>query len=1711
MNVNKLVTQTIDIAETGVKKLAPAVKDIDVSKEAQTITHGAQEIAGNYGKAISKISSNTVPSNNAEKELSALEKIFDKLENKGRKVIKFDNDADEMEVLLFRGKHNDYIKARDGKIYRIRYSKDDELNKTLVNVAEMYASRGIIVPKMMTVNINGKRGIASQLMTDLLPKETNPKACYKMFGLDVIFGFRNAYSKGTTMLNHEGEVVRISTSGSAGYRVRGEKRPDFTEELTELRTFLDPNVNPESAEFLKDMTREDLLDSIVFSHKNSHGYSCNDLIYKRYNNLKEFWMRATLTPQKEGESLLQYVTRVQDIVKNVHKENVQYSQKLREIIENYPTDGKYTWGESKFTDDDKELCKKFINTIEDANDIPKAIYNRHFSREEMLELAKMQMVEDKTSNSFRKFVELKREPEILSRIIYSPEKTGQITLDELANFSKDYSSKLGYLSPNQPGKRTILEQGLLDKYSKGEISFKELDTLSDIRYDKFDKVNERHLLEPIAGRETPLNPEMIKGLAQMNDEDFEKIIQRTEIFQDMPYRSEPLTSEYLYDILKLNEEEYQRMLRYHLLEDKYPGGTKRLFNDSDIETLAKMSDAELDIAIKRGLLKHIKELEPKDGFGGWNCQLFGSEIKSLAKLPDEQFNNLLERGLLSGKYDCTARDRMLATADLTTHDLEILDIYGIKSDFSYNSWTPEQLKKILTLPAKYRINELEKINPNHPTKTSFGSPEKLLDRDEIIKFAELPEEAYQKAISIMKDEKLMNSLFQNGGVYEASLMNAKEWEVLRKRGLLDVENQRYAHLSDLTYNYINDDIQKLYPNSSGLTLLSKIPDEKWEKFIQHGLISTNPKKGQLIGRDLFAISRFSDEEFEKLLKTKIFDVEYNPDKHHGYGFSGYHSLYELKKIVKDLTTDEIEALAKHNFFTKDIENSHNALYSFLDTQCLKEVAKFTDKQFENLEKLLADKNNYRNEWLALQVAKRFKSDVEIQRILDRGLQYYCTAFNGCDNGIEKLINIAELVKLTDDEWKFTSPLMLDGLGDWRFLGSISRAIVPGKGTAQLVGFVNGRKNIYEFSFRERRTLLNLLTHSGGAEIRLKGLIPEGTIIPKTQYRRQLLINELLESIGIASKKLTEKERKVFFESLSQMASKDSGIMSTNFDMMSTKLADKIPSPRLLYSREKFVRDVYGQIKDLPLTEQKKIFNYFSFDIEKNAQGELVLQGYPDPAGKVSKLGEYEEENTKHIINKLKPIVDKFTNGNKVFVEGNPKLEAELNKIIEVFPEFSTTIGKIQHNTHDFTVDVHTMKVLQGVMSDPRYAKLSDNDKVIIQISTILHDLTKAEKTVDKAHPKESAFDAYYMLKRLNLPREDKLKVYEIIKNHDWLERLNGKVKISEHEYRRLTPEEYNSRLQKIAFEHRQNDCFEMASILAKADLKGVKKDEEFYNRFKDAYDKNVNEVQKLITKIKETSIHIPQTKVPKASDIIIDDKIAQEVTYDGIKNVIINLKPGQDLSKIGFDKGVISDEFNVIVHAFDEEEQATVLRALSIVDSDALLSSSWVNCGKGNYKVFREQGFVLKVDSDDIHAGKYCDFGSGYKKDYETLLSEYIFGNNRADVRKYWSDIIKEKFELSNEDYRKFYESIKNKPFNVIKSENPEIAQKLQEIIDDMDVKRRAGGRNYNEWLISRPEIQAGFFWGRNKAGKPKTIKDVPIFIREYCAENNIPIIFFGE
>lgn len=53
-----------------------------------------------------------------------------------------------------------------------------------------------------------------------------------------------------------------------------------------------------------------------------------------------------------------------------------------------------------------------------------------------------------------------------------------------------------------------------------------------------------------------------------------------------------------------------------------------------------------------------------------------------------------------------------------------------------------------------------------------------------------------------------------------------------------------------------------------------------------------------------------------------------------------------------------------------------------------------------------------------------------------------------------------------------------------------------------------------------------------------------------------------------------------------------------------------------------------------------------------------------------------------------------------------------------------------------------------------------------------------------------------------------------------------------------------------------------------------------------------------------------------------------------------------------------------------------------------------------------------------------------------------------------------------------------------------------------------------NEILILRPKIQAIFFEGKYKDdGTPGqyTVDKVPEYLRKYAADNDLPIIYFGE
>ncbi|MBR3889784.1 hypothetical protein IKJ53_04650, partial [bacterium] len=138
--------------------------------------------------------------------------------------------------------------------------------------------------------------------------------------------------------------------------------------------------------------------------------------------------------------------------------------------------------------------------------------------------------------------------------------------------------------------------------------------------------------------------------------------------------------------------------------------------------------------------------------------------------------------------------------------------------------------------------------------------------------------------------------------------------------------------------------------------------------------------------------------------------------------------------------------------------------------------------------------------------------------------------------------------------------------------------------------------------------------------------------------------------------------------------------------------------------------------------------------------------------------------------------------------------------------------------------------------------------------------------------------------------------------------------------------------------------------------------------------------------------------------------------------------------------------------------------------------------------------------------GTYKDFGSGYGKDLETLKSEYLFNGKRKSVRNYMSDIVKKKMNLSDEEYKKLYAEISDKSITELDKTNLKYAQVMREIIEEMDIHKRSYGRDYNEWLVSKPKIQGVFL-----EGDRYDYTNPPEFLAKYAEDNDIPIIYFGK
>ena len=625
-----------------------------------------------------------------------------------------------------------------------------------------------------------------------------------------------------------------------------------------------------------------------------------------------------------------------------------------------------------------------------------------------------------------------------------------------------------------------------------------------------------------------------------------------------------------------------------------------------------------------------------------------------------------------------------------------------------------------------------------------------------------------------------------------------------------------------------------------------------------------------------------------------------------------------------------------------------------------------------------------------------------------------------------------------------------------------------------------KQNINEIPISKKKELLRRLVASNvdlfTISDNIKKYMP---LIPTSQEEYCSLLPALVKSIGIETKELSEAQEKKAIKSISELSYILANISDDDFNMLNIEQE---------YSTSEFIKDTFNLVKDLSLQERQKVYDYFGFELHHNKFGTQVddnprhsfdIQGYPINLNNGKKLAQITDHKTKEVVNKLRPFVIKYSENNKITCN-NLQLEQVFNEILDVLPELRTEIGKSQHSTQDFDLFKHSLKVIQKISQQNKFKTLNDSDKKIMLLAGLLHDVTKPSGMKDETHPYESAFDAFFITKKLNLSRDEQIKLYSLLKSHEWFAFVNNQK-----------TDNIQKAMQSVAFDLQYDNLFELSEIFTNADLKAVNSD---------------------------GSTNIKGVYKDKSGLVIIKFNEVENNTWGKIGFPKGSISYGINAKGISSRHGKILKEDNVntgnikfFAHGLNYSNQLYKFDAFALPDSDALLSVSYTERPESKYRLFRPQGVLLNTETKYIHGGGNTDSGSGYGKSIDDFKQKYIFGGEREADRNYISDMIKDALNLTDKEYIKFVSENANKPFTEIEPE--EVRNKIIKIFATINSNTRKGGREYNEMYISNPQVMGVFAYSQKDKVEDvmKFIFQQPDFLKQYAIDYDLPFIIFGD
>ena len=477
---------------------------------------------------------------------------------------------------------------------------------------------------------------------------------------------------------------------------------------------------------------------------------------------------------------------------------------------------------------------------------------------------------------------------------------------------------------------------------------------------------------------------------------------------------------------------------------------------------------------------------------------------------------------------------------------------------------------------------------------------------------------------------------------------------------------------------------------------------------------------------------------------------------------------------------------------------------------------------------------------------------------------------------------------------------------------------------------------------------------------------------------------------------------------------------------------------------------------------------------------------------------------KETAQKIQSEIELYTTKNQICT-GDATVDNVLNSLIQGLPEFTSIVGKKQHDTHIYSVDIHTLKVLQSAMNNPLYKTLTDRDKTILKIAALCHDFGKRGGIRDEGHASSSAEFCTAILDKFSFPQGMKDRIIDIVDNHHWFEAYNTG----------------NATANDVAVRCRRPEDFLIYEILAKADFENV--NEKFHLGEKSNGAKTQAEFDKFMQE-KMQAIDDALTTMYSRSNLVFDTQFVQNGNMFPRQNVEINgeltelkvlnlndLKNNESLQKYGFSTGVTKDNARFTVHM--TAPRIENLESVWILTQNSLNQSAWstslIKASNNRTYEYRKFGFIFDVDQANISEANYSNTGSGYGKGLG-IFKDILFkadGSARTYVRDcFIEEMAKKGIKLNDKEYAQLVKFLITKKYTTQITKDIKIGEqviKAEDLVKALEISRDAlfeGENIHSEIVPINPRV-------KGLVAKVEKLEDCPEEFLNFAKAHNLPII----